>query len=108
MGPFKTALIMQTGNIAEDKQMNVNRAGVKRLRRFAHVNTKGESRTAPNPDERAMEEWKQFQVIIGRYDGFDFSIRGWLLVLVGAAITARFSSATHISAWLFLVLAFTA
>ncbi|SAL32911.1 hypothetical protein [Caballeronia humi] len=67
-----------------------------------------DTQSASKSDERAMEEWRQLQAIIGRYDGFDFSIRGWLLVLVGAAMTAHFSKGSPISTGLFVLLALTA
>ncbi|RSL18621.1 hypothetical protein EDE15_4211 [Edaphobacter aggregans] len=39
----------------------------------------------------AVEEWKQLQTIIGRFDTLEFQIRGWLLVLLGVLLTALFS-----------------
>src|SRR5690349_476663 len=88
--------------------MNGERAEFDAEQDRAQIGSEVKGEVAPKPNECAMEEWKQFQTIIGRYDGFDFSIRGWLLVLVGATMTARFSNHTHISAALFLLLTFTA
>lgn len=44
-----------------------------------------------NERDIAVEEWKQLQAIIGRYDTLEFQIRGWLLVLLGILLTTLFS-----------------
>ena len=58
-------------------------------------------------DERdiAMEEWKQLQTIIGRFDTLEFQIRGWLLVLLGGLITALYSEKTNLQPFAFFVIA---
>jgi hypothetical protein len=54
-----------------------------------------------------MEEWKQLQTIIGRYDTLEFQHRGWLLVLVGALIAALYADKGRLSGGLFAVVAGT-
>jgi hypothetical protein len=39
-------------------------------------------------EDLALEELRQLQAIIARYEGLGFQIRGWLLVLVGALVAA--------------------
>jgi hypothetical protein len=57
-------------------------------------------------DERdiAVEEWKQLQAIIGRFDTLEFQIRGWLLVLLGVLITALFSEKAQLQPSAFFVI----
>jgi hypothetical protein len=65
-------------------------------------------------DERdiAVEEWKQLQTIIGRFDTLEFQIRGWLLVLLGILVTtlftekAQFHSGAFCIIGIFIVVAF--
>jgi hypothetical protein len=55
------------------------------------------------PDPRAMEEWNQLQIIIGRHEGLEFQIRGWLLLLLVALVAALFDDARQLSPTVFLV-----
>jgi len=50
------------------------------------------------PDARAMEEWRQLQTIIGRHEGLEFQVRGWLLVLLVALVAALFADKSKLSA----------
>jgi hypothetical protein len=51
---------------------------------------------ASEPNSVAIEEWRQLQTIIGRYDGLDVTIRGWLLALLGGLLAAFFAKGSHI------------
>lgn len=65
-----------------------------------------EASNITNPDPCAMEEWKQLQTIIGRLQGLEYMIRGWLLALIGGLITALL---THsLNPVIFLVIAILA
>jgi hypothetical protein len=59
------------------------------------------------PDPRALEEWKQLQTIIGRLEGLEFQIRGWLLVLLGALIAALLSEKSRLTPHVFLIIGLT-
>jgi hypothetical protein len=48
-----------------------------------------------------MEEWKQLQTIIGRHEGLEFQIRGWLLVLLIALVAALFSDSSKLDPQVF-------
>ena len=47
-------------------------------------------------DERALEEWKQLEEIIGRVETREVHTRGWMLVLLGAQVAALFSEKTRL------------
>jgi hypothetical protein len=49
------------------------------------------------PDERAMEEWRQLETIIGRYEGQEFQVWGWLFVLLGVFGTALYAEKPKLS-----------
>jgi hypothetical protein len=57
-----------------------------------------------NPDPIGIEEWKQLQAIIGRLEGLEFQIRGWLLVLLGALIAAVLSDNSRLTPHVFLAI----
>lgn len=54
-----------------------------------------------DPAAVAIEEWKQLQEVIGRLEGLEFQVRGWLLALLGALAAALLSS--HLKSLLFIV-----
>jgi hypothetical protein len=56
-----------------------------------------------DPEQGALEEWKQLQTIIGRLDTLEFQHRGWLLVLLGGLIAAVLTKPSTMSPVLFLV-----
>ena len=56
-----------------------------------------EASNIPVPDPRAMEEWKQLQTIIGRLQGLEYLIRGWMLLLMGGLVTALFGRGSRMS-----------
>jgi hypothetical protein len=53
----------------------------------------------------AMEELKLLSAIIARYESFEFQLRGWLLLILGALIAALFAEKGHISGTLFGIIA---
>lgn len=50
-----------------------------------------------------MEEWKQLETIIGRYEGQEFQVRGWLFVLLGVLGAALFAEKPKFSGTIFIV-----
>jgi hypothetical protein len=48
-----------------------------------------------------MEEWKQLEAIIGRYEGQEFQIRGWLFVLLGVLGAALYAEKPKLSGLVF-------
>ncbi|MDM0105009.1 hypothetical protein QTH97_08695 [Variovorax sp. J22R24] len=51
----------------------------------------------------AIEEFKQLQTIIGRHEGQEYQVRGWLLVLLGGLVAALFSGDnSRLFVWAFL------
>jgi len=69
----------------------------------------GTSTPANSPaDSRqmALEELKQLQAIIGRYDEHMFKIRNWATAIGGAIVIARLTY--HINPWVLIIFAFIA
>lgn len=44
-----------------------------------------------------MEEWKQLETCIGRYEGQEFQVRGWLFVILGVFGAALFAEKSKLS-----------
>lgn len=60
---------------------------------------------AEKPDERAMEEWKQLETIIGRFEGQEFQVRSWLFVLLGVLGAALLAERPRLSGPVFAAVA---
>jgi hypothetical protein len=56
---------------------------------------------ADKPDERALEEWKQLETCIGRYEGQEFQVRSWLFVILGAFGAALYAEKSKLSGFVF-------
>jgi hypothetical protein len=51
--------------------------------------------------DRAMEEWRQLQLVVTRIEHQEFQVRGWLLVLLAALLAALYADKTRLEAAMF-------
>jgi len=57
-----------------------------------------------DPEQGALEEWKQLQTIIGRLDTLEYQHRGWLFVILGALVAGSITKPHTIEPGVFLLL----